>query len=249
MPPLRSIPFLSSLSTRALVKYLTEIWQGKHNDTISGLKLMPKTYLQEILESMAQTNRITSRHVTLLLDTAFADFNFSGHWTVIFNNNDLISRLCDEYPQTSVICMPFNTSISSTMWCHMVRRLVHLQRLDLTGTSCNDQVMEDIACNCPLLQHLAVEGTHVSDKGLTALYQSKPGCRSLHSLVVTRTQVTSEGVGTTLRELRQLKFIDGIDICDVIYQLHGQDYICGKWVPSAKQYNIQVGDLLNTISD
>ena len=242
MPPLRSAPSLTHLSTRGLVTYLTRVWRGEeHNVIVDILKRISIKYLQEVLEIMVKTERITSSHVSLLLDTRFTEFNFNGRGTAVFDNNDFVRRLFVTCPKLTVVCVPFHSSVCSSVWRNMVQSLIHLQRLDLSGTNSDDGVMKEVARYCPHLQHLLVSGTDVTNEGLVALYQSEPGCRGLLSLDVSSTRVTVEGVGVALTELKQLQELEVDQICLVLSRLH-RDYVRGKPIPEDQQHNIQVGD-------
>jgi len=237
MPPLKQIRTLIELSQAGLVTYLSEVWLGNTEDwVVSILRRISYIHLHQILQLLVKRERATAAHVSLLLDERLKQFDFSGRGLGVFDNDVFMLRLVNTCPHLTMLSAPCHARVRSSTWREMLRQLPHLTRLNLTGTSCDDKVLQELCTSCPELEQLAIADTEITDAGLHHLAQSS----TLKTLDISCCRVSTVAVGEVLQKLHMLQDLETDYLCLVIERLHPH-YKRGDIVPQDQQYNLQTG--------
>nr|XP_015907785.2 uncharacterized protein LOC107439634 [Parasteatoda tepidariorum] len=146
-----------------------------------------------------------------------------------------------------------NSSTSVKILSAVVCLLPHLKSLNLSGTSCTDDLLILIRKMCPELSSLSLFECNVTDDGMKNLCyvnRKKVGFDSLKVLNIEKTKVKSNGIAYILRNLK-LQVIKYPEIATILYYFHlskVNKYVDVSKIYELKELEYSSNKLLSTIS-
>ena len=224
-----------------IVQHL-DAWSADATDR--SFEFIPPKFVEVIFSTACENGHIKKRHLELFLVSRLNKLDLSQcsltavcrHWSML-NVTKIIEHRCRNLTELNIAGLSGYSDIGREGIISMISVLHHLEILNLSRTSCDDQVLVAIAQHCFHMRELDIShNILVSDHGINCLCSDESGSTvislTLQKILLDHTSVGFDAIKGLLK-CKQIVYIGFHKLMTIIQELH-PEYL--RNVPKEEQY-------------